>query len=80
MRVLVTIAGAALLCGCSTYAGPSSTITESGKRAPAPGWSGPRQAKVEKSTPVERWTREQRRCEVGDRDDQRKCVMPYPGD
>lgn len=27
---------------------------------------------------VERWTREQRSCEVGDRDDQRRCPMNPP--
>lgn len=80
MRILPIVA-VALLCGCST-AGTDLKYAMSKDGAPVP---TPTIVKVSEPvrngdmSAVERWTRDQRQCEVGDREEQRRCIMPYPG-
>ncbi|MFA6114296.1 MAG: hypothetical protein WC729_09885 [Sphingomonas sp.] len=69
MRAIVAIGMVAMLCSCSTFDRPNEP--------PYP----PREASTRKpprEPKVERWTQQQRDCEVGDRKDQRRCIMPYP--
>ncbi len=73
MRMMLAMGAATMLCGCAAYQRPGPgdppyPRTESSTRKP------PREPRVE------RWTRAQRDCEVGDRKNQRRCVMPYPED
>ena len=79
MRIPAAAAALVLLGGCVSLDAPR-TIADSGR--PAPDRRGPFEPRIEKrdAGKVERWTREQRRCEVADRDDQRRCVMPAPVD
>ena len=71
MRFLPLIVFAALLTACF--------------QAPEPGTppGTPAIVKARKSAPepmTERWTREQRECEVGNKKKQRRCMMPPPVD
>mgnify|MGYP001276206573 CR=1 FL=1 len=61
-----------LLCACvqpRPVSLPTPTANPADSR-PLPG----------RDVTVKDWTRKQRGCEVGDRHDQRRCVMDYPGD
>ena len=79
MRLFLMAAGAAMLAGCATPTHMSDyAIREDGSRAPSRK-DMKREPVRKRDSKVERWTREQRHCEAGDRDDQRRCVMPYPG-
>jgi hypothetical protein len=68
MWAMVTI-GLVTLCGCSGLVRPNDP--------PYP----PREASTRKPPrypKVKRWSQRQRNCEVGDRKEQRRCIMPYP--
>ena len=80
MRKLLAMAGMAVLLGCS--AGTTNNglvLTESSSRAPDPPSVKVKKSEGTSRSPVEQWTKKQRRCEVGDKGDQRRCIMPFPG-
>jgi hypothetical protein len=69
MRMVLIVAGVAMMSGCSSFGRPNDPPhppREAARRAP------PREPRVE------RWTDRQRDCEVGDRKKQRRCIMRYP--
>lgn len=73
MRVMLIAGGAAMLCGCAAYQRPGPGDPPYPRTEAAP-------RKQPRASKVERWTERQRDCEVGDRKDQRRCIMPYPED